>query len=60
MAKLRETSNSSQFPKKTTSLSQLNPFYVIYNHRRILRARALKKIKQEKRNQEKLLLKAQK
>jgi hypothetical protein len=36
-----------------------DPFYIIYNHRRTLRAKALKKMKQEKRRQEKFYVIAQ-
>ena len=35
-----------------------DPFYVIYNHRRSLRAKALKKLKQEKKKLEKIKEKA--
>jgi hypothetical protein len=35
-----------------------DPFYVLYNHRRSLRAKALKKLKQEKKKLEKIIQKA--
>jgi hypothetical protein len=55
MVKLQDASNLT-LPSRNQSHHRLpNPFYVIYNHRRIVRARALKKIKQEKRKVERKL-----
>lgn len=60
MAKLREYSYYGYRPKPSPSPKRTDPFYIIYNHRRTLRAKALKKLKQEKRRREMNILVAQK
>jgi hypothetical protein len=52
MAKLRQLSSFRYRGGKFENSRKSDPFYIIYNHRRILRARALKKLKKEKQREE--------
>lgn len=48
MAKLREYSYYGYRPKPSPSPKRTDPFYIIYNHRRTLRAKALKKLNRKR------------
>lgn len=52
MVKTREPFNSTLPLKFMRNPRRSDPFFVIYNHRRTLRVKALKLFKQEKRNHE--------
>jgi hypothetical protein len=52
MAKLRQLSSFGYRGGKLENPRKSDPFYIVYNHRRILRARALKKLKKEKHREE--------
>jgi hypothetical protein len=60
MAKLRQFSKFGYRAGKLETANKSDPFFIIYNHRRILRARALKKLKKEKLKEEIRLSQAEK
>ena len=60
MAKLREFSKFTYRFKNIETHKKSDPFFIMYNHRRALRAKALKMLKKEKIKQENHHIEAQK
>lgn len=56
MPKQQNLSNFSTSRKNRFTSTKPDPFYIIYNHRRALRAKALKKIKHERQKFERNLM----
>lgn len=56
MPKHQELSNFVTISKNRSNLLKSDPFCIVYNHRKILRAKALKKLKHERRKFERKLV----
>lgn len=56
MPKQQELSNLSTLRKNRCNPTKPDPFYIIYNHRKALRVKALKKMQHERRKFERNLV----